>query len=136
MTVGGFEALEDPETVASTLVWSPNVGEEVRVIDASSMPVSDDSYAFEVLTQEFVRGVSGQAQLVFHNTADVEVEIVLGKGIGSSPSDEVRFTLLDSDDNVLAVTAVKQFLGDSLVTLANGLSVARVAPAGSLFVVR
>ena len=51
---------------------------------------------------------------------------------GNSESSELRFKILDADGNVLSTQAYKQALGAQVVTLTNGLTVARI-PAGQVY---
>ena len=71
-------------------------------------------------------------RFALHNTSAAELEIVTATQQGNAASDELGFTLLDGDGNVLATQSLRQVVGDGVVTLANGKTVARI-PAGGTF---
>ena len=61
-----------------------------------------------------------------HNTSEVEVDIVTA--LAEADLDEIRFLLTDEDGNILAVQPLRQSLGQGIITLSDGSSVARIAP--------
>lgn len=128
--VGGYTALQDTETLVSTLELTPNPGETVAIIQRSTIAVSTARLPVDILNGELVRGVGGNVMFTLANTSDVEVEIITAKGSGAS--DRVRFKLFDKDNNLLASQPLQQSAGNRIVSLANGEAVARI-PAGETF---
>ena len=84
-------------------------------------------------TEAFTRGAVGKLKLTIENTSDVEVELLTATGDGANPSSELRFKILDADNNVLATQAYRQPIGANVITLTNGQTVARIS-AGSSYV--
>ena len=69
------------------------------------------------------------------NTGDEEIEIVTARNSGNSDSDQIAFTLLDEDENVIAAKALRQAVGENVVTLSDKSTVARIG-AGKTFTAR
>ena len=132
VTVGGYGELRDSEDLLTTLEITPHEGETVRIARTSEIPVDDGALVLQVLTDAFTRGGTGEVRFALTNTGDSAIEIVTARSTGKAASDEITFYLLDADDNVLSVAAFKQALGAGVVTLANGVSVARMG-AGETF---
>ncbi|MCG6905686.1 MAG: right-handed parallel beta-helix repeat-containing protein, partial [Desulfobacteraceae bacterium] len=132
VTVGGYGELRDSEDLLTTLEITPHAGETVRIARTSEIPVDDGVLVLQVLTDAFTRGGTGEVRFALTNTGDYAIEIVTARSTGKAASDEITFYLLDADDNVLSVAAFKQALGAGVVTLANGVSVARMG-AGETF---
>ncbi|MEK8017294.1 MAG: hypothetical protein VSS75_010520, partial [Candidatus Parabeggiatoa sp.] len=98
--------------------------QEVEIADGSCLTVS-------LQTQKLTRGCEGQVKFTVENTSAVDIELVTATSQGNF-SDELTFLLTDSDENVLTVQAFKQVLGQHIITLPNGKTVARI-PAGEAF---
>lgn len=130
--VGGYSELTHPAAATLTLVSEPNEGEKVQLIRNLSMDVADGSLTLSQQTETFTRGGTGMAIFTLANTSDVETEVLTATANGSQPSTELRFKLIDADGNVLATQSFKQALGNSVITLSNGQTVARI-PAGGTF---
>lgn len=54
--------------------------------------------------------------------------MIAAKGNGSQDSNEIEFILTDTQNNVYAVKALRQFTGSAVITLSNGDTVARILP--------
>ena len=130
--VGGFDDLPDFADLVTTLEVTAPTGEQTRIVRTSGIAVSDDALALDILTEAFTRGGTGQVRFSLNNTSDVEIEIVTATSAGDAQSDQVRFLLMDQDGNVLGTQAIRQALGEGVLTLPNGKTVARIA-AGAGF---
>src|SRR5712692_936284 len=131
VVVGGFADIPNLVPVTTTLEVNPNEGESAKIVRAADVAAHDGALVVNIATESFTRGASGKAHFTIENTSDVDSEIIKALQSGSSDSNEVRFKLLDEDNNVLAANAFKQSLGN-VITLANSITVARV-PAGAVF---
>lgn len=78
-------------------------------------------------TQDFIRGGQGKVKFLIENTTPVEIEIVTASN--QNNENEIKLFLLNEDEDVLAVKALKQKLGNNVITLPNGKTVARIPPA-------
>jgi fibronectin type 3 domain-containing protein len=132
VVVGGYHDLPNPTTLAVGIEATPNEGEAVKVTRNASADVLEGALAVGFSTEDFTRGGVGKVRLTIENTTDVDIELLTARGNGASPSDELRFKLLDADSNVLATQSYLQATGAGVVTLTNGLTVARIA-AGARF---
>ena len=132
VVVGGAADWAEVVTATLAIELSPNAGELVRIEAGVEVPTRDDTYAVEILDAPFTAGADdGEVQLVLHNTHAVEIELLTATDGAKAPSSEVRFVLLDLDDNVLSTVPVFQGLGEGVVTTSSGHTVARVAPGES-----
>lgn len=131
VVVGGYADLTSPANAQLGLEIVPNEGELVRVTQNTTAEVGDGTLVVGIATEDFTRGGVGKVRLTIENTTDVEVELLTAKSNGQGDSDELRFKLLDSDGNVLASQPYKQVFGANVITLANGLTVARIAPGAA-----
>ena len=82
--------------------------------------------------RNFVRGGTGQVRFTLENTGEENIEVITALSQGTRVSSDIRFKLLDTDNNVLSVGRVKQSVGDSVLTLSSGPTIARI-PAGETF---
>ena len=130
--VGGYTDLPDLASLTAILEIIPNEGERIEIVQTSETLVEDDSLVLGILNEEFLRGGTGKVRFTLENTGEEEIEIVTATGSGSTASNEIRLYLLDPDGNVLSSAPYKQNLGENVVTLANGKTIARI-PAGSVF---
>ncbi|CAB1059485.1 diguanylate cyclase/phosphodiesterase (GGDEF & EAL domains) with PAS/PAC sensor(s), partial [Olavius sp. associated proteobacterium Delta 1] len=130
--VGGYDDLLDIADLTTTIEITPNAGELVEIIRISEIEVGDGTLVLQLLNEEFTRGASGSVQFALQNSGEAEIEIVTARNSGSSASNQITFYLLDEDENVLTSFAFKQNLGNKIVTLSNGNTVARI-PAGETF---
>lgn len=129
--VGGYADLPNLATLTSTLEVTPNEGELVQIVRTNEIDVQDGSLTLGLTTEAFTRGGTGKIRFTLTNPGKVEMEVVTALATGSQPSNEMRFKLVDKDNNVLATQSYRQFTGN-VVTVSNGKTVARL-PAGSLF---
>jgi len=130
VVIGGYPDLPALAPVTTTIAITPNAGELVEIVRTSQIEVGDGMFVLQILNEEFTRGVSGAVRFTLENTSAEEIEIITAAGAGNSP--EIRYELRDQDGNVLSSAPFKQMLGQDLVTLANGNTVARI-PAGAIF---
>ena len=132
VVIGGYDGLADSSVLTITTEITPSTGEIVKIIQNIPIDVLDGSLALEIMNEEFIRGGNGQVRFTLENTGEESIEIITARGFGNQNSSDVWFELLDTDGNVLAVAPLKQAVGQSLATLSNGNTVARIQ-AGTSF---
>ncbi|WAC73233.1 PKD domain-containing protein [Roseateles sp. SL47] len=130
--VGGYADLPGAPS-AEVGVEVTNEGESVKIARSQTVDVTEGSLVVGMATDEFTRGGTGKLKLTIENSSEVDVELLTATGNGANESSELRFKLLDADNNILATQSYKQVFGANVVTLPNGLTVARI-PAGSAYV--
>lgn len=133
LVVGGYAELPDLANAQVRIEIAPNEGELVTLAQNQEVNVTEGSLVVGMSTYEFTRGATGKLKLTIENTTDTEVELLTAKQNGSEASSELRFKILDKDGNVLATQPLKQVLGANVVSLNNGLTVARI-PAHANYV--
>ena len=134
VVVGGYADLPSrAKDVPISVEIAPHEGELVRIARGQSVEAVDGSLVVGMSTADFTRGATGKVKLSIENTSGTEIELLTATGNGQGVSSELRFKLLDADGNVLATQPYKQALGANVVTLTNGLTVARI-PAHSSYV--
>ena len=133
VVVGGYAELPDFATAEVRIEIAPNEGELVSLSQNQEINVSEGSLVVGMSTYEFTRGATGKLKLTIENTTETEVELLTAKDNGNAVSSELRFKILDKDGNVLATQPFKQVLGANVVSLTNGLTVARI-PAHASYV--
>jgi hypothetical protein len=84
-----------------------------------------------VQAETLTRAGLGRVRFLLENTSAVETEIVTALQNGTQPSPEIRFQVLDRDDNVLSVQPFQQGVGAAVISLPTGDTVARVAPGAT-----
>jgi fibronectin type 3 domain-containing protein len=131
VVIGGYRDLPFSASATTTLEVSATPTERVRLINQATIAVVNSALSVTVDTDAFTRGGAGRVRFRVDNTSEVETEILTAVQNGQQPSPEVRFKLLDSDDNVLTAQVYCQVLGAGVVTLPNGETVARIAAGGS-----
>jgi len=129
--VGGYNDLPDLSVLETTIDISPSSGEKVRISRTSDIIVGNGSLVLNLATETFTRGGTGKVQFSLENTSHVETEVILATANGSNASNELRFKLLDVDNNVLATQSIQQDVGSNVIRLSNGTTVARIAAGGT-----
>ncbi len=132
VVVGGYEDLIDPMEIATTVEITPDTNEKVRVVRQGYVDVGEGMLTLQIFNEEFVRGGTGKVWFTMENTGDEEIEIITALNAGNSDSNGVIFTLLDKDENTIAVKSFRQAVGDGVVTLSDTSTVARI-DAGDVF---
>ena len=128
VVIGGYDDLEDISEMIVTTEITPNTGEKVRIIRTSDIDVVDGALNIGILNEEFIRGGTGAVRFTLENTGEENIEIITAQSFGNQASSDIRFKLLDEDNNVLSVAQVKQAVGDSVLTLSSGPTIASIAP--------
>ena len=132
VVIGGYDDLDDVSAMVVTTEITPNTGEKVRIIRTSDIDVMDGALNIGILNEEFIRGGTGEVRFTLENTGEENIEIVTAQSFGNQASSDIRFKLLDEDNNVLSVAQVQQAVGDSVLTLSSGPTIVRIAP-GEVF---
>lgn len=130
--VGGYAELPGSAPSQIGVEIAAHEGELVKLARDETLSVTDGALVVGMATDAFTRGGTGQLRLTIENTSEVDVELLTATNNGNSESSELRFKILDADGNVLSTQSYKQALGAQVVTLTNGLTVARI-PAGQSY---
>ncbi len=131
VVVGGYSDLPALVTVKSSVEITPNVGELVRISRSADLETSEGGLAVSLLTESITRGGNGQVRFSLQNTSPVELELITARNTGATESAEIRMALKDVEGNVLIVQPMKQVLGEGVLTLGDGTTVARIAPGAT-----
>lgn len=126
MILGGFDTLPDLAAIETTLEILPESGELVEIVENGQIPVTDSTLSLRIETRELNRGTAGELRFVLENTSEVVTEILTARNNSASP--EIRVMLEDGDGNVLSTVPFMQQLGNGVLTLTNGDTVARIQP--------
>ena len=130
VVIGGYDDLPDIASLETVVEIVPNAGELVRIEENGEIQVGDGMLSLTFDNEPFVRGTLGQIRFTLENTGDEEIEIVTAES-GGAPSEDIALYLSDEEGNVLSAGEYAQTLGEGVVTLANGRTVARIAPGES-----
>lgn len=128
VVVGGHADIPGSAELIVAVENIPAEGEHSRVSTARQVSVVDSALVVGLESENFVRGASGKVRLSVENTSDVQVELLTARGNGQQPSNELRLKLVDKDGNLMASVPYQQGTGAGVITLANGETVARIAP--------
>jgi large repetitive protein len=131
--VGGYADLPGAPLAQVGVEIVPDEDGLVKIARSQSVDVTEGALVVGMATDEFTRGGTGKLKLTIENTGEVDIELLTATGNGAGDSSELRFKLIDADGNVLATQPYKQVFGANVVTLTNGLTVARI-PAGANYV--
>ena len=128
VVVGGYPDIPNPVRLTLMLENSPSEGELARLGREQDTEVVDSALVVGMEAESFTRGARGNVRLTVENTSDVEVELLTARNFGREASSDLRLKLLDNDGNLLSATPYLQATGAAVITLANGQTVARIAP--------
>ena len=132
VVAGGYQDLADLEILTTTIEVTPNPGESAKIVRTRDIEVTDSLMVLEIKNEEFIRGGAGRVWFTLENAGAAEAEIVTAENGNNGPSSQIRYFLVDEDDNVLYSAPFKQSLGDGIITLPNKKTVARI-PAKEIF---
>ena len=128
--IGGYSDLPDIAALTISIEITPNEGELVQIQRTTEIAVGNGMLGLSFTNDAFVRGTSGEILFTLKNTGDEEIEIVTAESGGTASAD-ITLYLSDDEGNILSVGTYTQSLGSNVVTLANGRTVARIAPGAS-----
>ncbi|MGD8912254.1 MAG: fibronectin type III domain-containing protein, partial [Candidatus Thiodiazotropha sp.] len=128
--IGGYHTLLDLADLQTTLIMQPETGEQVEWLENHQIPVLESSLALRLETRAFTQGATGEVRFTLENTSEVEAEILTARNQAASP--EIRLLLQDLDGNVVTSAPFQHLLGDGVITLGNGDTVARI-PSGEAY---
>ncbi|WP_139271161.1 Ig-like domain-containing protein [Atopomonas hussainii] len=126
VVVAGYHDLPGVVPLQVDVLYAPQVGELVTVQRSESITAGENTLLAQVLADEFTRGATGSVRLRLENPSAVATELVTARANGSQASTEMRLVLEDLQGNVLATQPVKASVGNGLVTVRDGRTVARV----------
>ena len=130
--LGGYSELNDVETLTTTIEITANPGEQAKIIRTREIEVKDSIMVLQILNEEFIRGGVGPVRFTLENSGAADVEIVTAENSSKNPSLDIRYYLVDEDENVLYSKSFQQSLGEDIIMLPNKKSVARITK-GSIF---
>lgn len=128
LVVGGYPDLPNPAALTLLLENQASEGERMRIGRDQQVSVVDSALVVGLDAQGFTRGATGKVRLTVENTSDVEVELLTARNSGRDSSNELRLKLMDNDGNLLSTVPYRQATGAGVITLSQGLTVARIAP--------
>ena len=126
VVVAGYQNLPGVVPLSVEVLYAPQVGESVSIQRSESISAGENSLLVQLLADEFTRGTSGSVRIRLENPSAVASELVTAHNSGNQASSEMRLILEDLQGNVLASQAVKAAVGNGLVTVRDGRTVARV----------
>ncbi len=132
VTFGGYPDLGDLALVRATLSVVAHEGEMAQIVRHDEIEVTDGALLARIESEQLTRGATGTVRFVLQNAGEETIEIVTATGSGGAPSNEIALSVKDLDGNVLSTGSYRQSLGPGVVTLANGITVARIG-AGETF---
>ncbi|MEE4303271.1 MAG: Ig-like domain-containing protein, partial [Wenzhouxiangella sp.] len=129
--VPGYPDLPQTASGQLYLEYQPEPNELTRIGRDVSVPVENGGLVVTLITETFTRGGAGRVRARIENPGTEEIEILTARDNGGNPSPDLRLKLRDEEGNVLAVDAFSQYLGENVVTLPSGYTVARIPAGGS-----
>ncbi|HSX88639.1 MAG TPA: Ig-like domain-containing protein, partial [Pseudomonas sp.] len=126
VVIAGYQDLPGVVPLSVDILYAPQVGEAVSIQRSETINAGENTLLVQVLADAFTRGGSGSVRLRLENPSAVATELVTARSNGSQASSEMRLILEDLQGNVLATQAVKAAVGNGLVTVRDGRTVARV----------
>lgn len=130
--VGGFADLANLSPLSTTIDMTTATSEQSQLIRTAEIAVLDAAMVLDVQSENLTRGATGRVRFSLRNTSAVETEIITAINNGKAASPDIHLKLLDVDGNVVSVQSFTQSLGVGIRTLADGRSVATIAP-GAVF---
>ena len=128
VVIGGHPDIPNPAMLTLVLENAASEGELARLGWQKPVEVIDSALVVGLEAENFTRGATGNVRLTVENTSEVEVELLTARNFGRTASSELRLKLLDADGNLLGSTPYLQATGAGVITLADGQTVARIAP--------
>ena len=130
LVVGGHADLEDLADYSVAVEISPNPEESARIVRTGETEISTGAMPLELSAKDMVRGGTGKLRFSLVNPCEVDIDMVTAENSGADPSGEIRFVLTDYDGNILSTADYKQVLGDDVINLSGGTTIARIPPEG------
>ncbi|MCB2173528.1 hypothetical protein KQH65_12385 [archaeon] len=130
LLLAGQADWQQEESYTLTLLTGGESGGTAEIVLSGTIPVEDRGLSVEILNEELIRGGTGGFSFALHNTGEEAIELVTAMGQGTLPTPDIRFHLLDSEENILASADFLQVLG-SVITRADGVTVVRLLPDAS-----
>jgi large repetitive protein len=128
VVIGGYPDIPNPALLTVAIENAASEGELARLGWEQQVNVVDSALVVGLEAENFTRSATGKVRLTVENTSEVEVELLTARNFGRDASSELRLKLLDNDGNLLSTTPYLQATGSGVITLANGQTVARIAP--------
>ncbi|VAW37904.1 hypothetical protein MNBD_GAMMA01-1029, partial [hydrothermal vent metagenome] len=129
IVIPGDTTYPDELSMAIVTHYQPTAGESANIHSTETITVEDGGLILSITTDNFLKGTNGQVQLMVQNPGEQSIDIITARN--SQESDEIHFRLEDGDGNILSNINLKQVLGNNVITLPNGVTIARIEPGGS-----
>jgi len=129
---GDLPADVDHIVAPMTIHHRPTAGSSANIQNQLSIPVEEGGLIISITTNNFVRGTTGEVQLLIQNPGEQSVDLITARNTGSQDSGDVHLRLEDQDGNTLAVAGFRQVLGNNVFTFPSGETIARI-PAGTSY---
>jgi len=126
--VGGYSDLPDWVDVTTALIITEDPNETATLTRTGNLEAGEGMLALRMTTEAFTRGGTGLVRFTLENTYAEPIEIITAQKAGKKASDEITVFLEDADGNVIAAEHFLCATGEGVHTLANGHTVARLAP--------
>ncbi|ODS24334.1 hypothetical protein AB835_03995 [Candidatus Endobugula sertula] len=127
ITVAGLSNLPDTWDVSLEMYAQPNGGETIEIATDTQLNVQDGALSLHLETSDFVRGAKANIRFELDNTGVEAIQLITARNTGRNDSPDVTFTLVDEDDNVLALSPFRQAVGDNVITNASAETIATIA---------
>ncbi|MFP4446602.1 MAG: NEW3 domain-containing protein, partial [Desulfosudaceae bacterium] len=131
VVVGGYADLPAVADTVATLVITEDLNETVHITRTDAVEVSDGLLELRLNAEEFTRGGTGAVRFTLENTCAEEIEIITAANSGRRPSPDIDFSVEDRDGNTVTAAFFTCDSGAEVTQLANGNTVARLAPGES-----
>ncbi|MFY1018796.1 Ig-like domain-containing protein [Ectopseudomonas khazarica] len=126
VVVAGYKDLPGVVPLSVEIVQAPQEGESVSIQRNETITAGENTLLVQLLPDEFTRGGSGSVRVRLENPSAIATELITARSNGNQVSDEMRLILEDLQGNVLASQSVKASVGNGLITVRDGRTVARV----------
>ncbi|MDF2076723.1 Ig-like domain-containing protein, partial [Pseudomonas mendocina] len=126
IVVAGYQDLPGVVPLSVEILHAPQAGESVTLQRNETITAGENTLLVQLLADEFTRGGSGSVRVRLENPSAIATELVTARSDGNQASDELRLVLEDLQGNVLSSQPVKASVGNGLITVRDGRTVARV----------
>ncbi|UUY07323.1 hypothetical protein LRS11_16035 [Pseudomonas sp. J452] len=132
VVVAGHPSLPGVVPLQLTITHAPQPGEQVTLRSNASVDAGDTALLAQVQADTLTRGAVGSVRVRLENPSKVPVDLVTARNGGRDASSELRLILEDLQGNVLASQSAKVAVGNGLVMVSDGRTVARVGAGEAL----
>ena len=127
ITVAGLETLPDNWQSSLEMHSEPNAGEIIEIAKSVQINVQDGALGLSMETTDFVRGADGTLKFQLENSGEEPIQLITARSFGKRDAPGIVFTLVDADNNTLAVSPFRQVLGEGIVNAPSGEAIKTIA---------